>query len=283
MTKQYPPPTYGPHRHPPLAHAAVHFPPSPTLTRTFTVHSPTTYDRSPIVVGPNSCALPERGGRTYTLDDTASDDALERSANSRRLLNDHRHPRAFGRGSYTHADSTAMPMAGQQYTPPPIQAMPPYPPFMLPPLIADCSSSSSSCSESEESDGVHSPPLDFRTVNSIHGLAIPIPNKAGKPSQMYNTQASPSTPMPLSFLPHPPSAEDEQLARSSRRRRRPSPSPPTSNMNATMEEHGFGTSPKSMRSRGAMKTLKSSSSFALCSSMSGLGLDDSDSGCLGGF
>ena len=45
----------------------VHFPPSPTLTRTFSARSPSTYDRSPIVVLPNICALPARGcpGRTY--------------------------------------------------------------------------------------------------------------------------------------------------------------------------------------------------------------------------
>ena len=50
--------------------AVVHFPPSPTISKTFMADSPSTYDRSPIVVVPNSCALPERGcpGRTYTLD-----------------------------------------------------------------------------------------------------------------------------------------------------------------------------------------------------------------------
>lgn len=45
---------------------AVHF---ATLTSTFLVHSSAAYDRSPIVVAPNLCALPERGGRTYLLDD----------------------------------------------------------------------------------------------------------------------------------------------------------------------------------------------------------------------
>jgi hypothetical protein len=50
--------------------AVVHFPPSPIISKTFAAHSPSTYDRSPIVVVPNSCALPARGcpGRTYTLD-----------------------------------------------------------------------------------------------------------------------------------------------------------------------------------------------------------------------
>ncbi|KAF9778884.1 hypothetical protein BJ322DRAFT_459217 [Thelephora terrestris] len=50
--------------------AVVHFPPSPIISKTFVAHSPAIYDRSPIVVVPNSCALPERGcpGRTYTLE-----------------------------------------------------------------------------------------------------------------------------------------------------------------------------------------------------------------------
>ena len=47
----------------------VHFPPSPA-TCTYSAYSAAAYDRSPIVVTPNSCALPERGGRTYTLDES---------------------------------------------------------------------------------------------------------------------------------------------------------------------------------------------------------------------
>ncbi|PBK71889.1 hypothetical protein ARMSODRAFT_954699 [Armillaria solidipes] len=59
-----------PSQHPPPH--AVHFPSSPLLTRTFDAHPRESYDRSPIVVSPNSCALPERGGRCYTLDDSQS-------------------------------------------------------------------------------------------------------------------------------------------------------------------------------------------------------------------
>ncbi|KAJ7447229.1 hypothetical protein FB451DRAFT_1103584 [Mycena latifolia] len=43
----------------------VHFPSTPGLTLTAETHSPGTYDRAPIAVSPNSCALPERGGRVY--------------------------------------------------------------------------------------------------------------------------------------------------------------------------------------------------------------------------
>jgi hypothetical protein len=44
----------------------VHFPPTPGLVSTHEAHSPSTYDRAPIVVAPNSCALPRRGDRVYT-------------------------------------------------------------------------------------------------------------------------------------------------------------------------------------------------------------------------
>jgi len=44
----------------------VHFPPTPTLTSTEITHSSFMYDRAPIVVTPNICALPERGGRKFS-------------------------------------------------------------------------------------------------------------------------------------------------------------------------------------------------------------------------
>ncbi|KAJ7292630.1 hypothetical protein C8J57DRAFT_1266573 [Mycena rebaudengoi] len=43
----------------------VHFPSTPGLALTGNTHSPGTYDRAPIAVSPNSCALPERGERVY--------------------------------------------------------------------------------------------------------------------------------------------------------------------------------------------------------------------------
>jgi hypothetical protein len=44
----------------------VHFPPSPALSSTHEAHSSAIYDRAPIVVAPNNCALPRRGDRVYT-------------------------------------------------------------------------------------------------------------------------------------------------------------------------------------------------------------------------
>ncbi|KAJ7729095.1 hypothetical protein DFH07DRAFT_722145, partial [Mycena maculata] len=43
----------------------VHFPSTPGLTFTGDAYSPGTYDRAPIAVSPNSCALPRRGERVY--------------------------------------------------------------------------------------------------------------------------------------------------------------------------------------------------------------------------
>lgn len=63
---------YDPFPH--LLNPSVHFPPSPSLTRTFSAHSATQYDRTPIQVAPNACALPARGcpGRTYYDSSAAS-------------------------------------------------------------------------------------------------------------------------------------------------------------------------------------------------------------------
>ncbi|KAJ4470970.1 hypothetical protein J3R30DRAFT_3213327, partial [Lentinula aciculospora] len=44
----------------------VHFPPTPVIASTQDTHSSLTYDRTAIAVSPNSCELPERGGRCYS-------------------------------------------------------------------------------------------------------------------------------------------------------------------------------------------------------------------------
>ncbi|KAF9647004.1 hypothetical protein BDM02DRAFT_2832868 [Thelephora ganbajun] len=107
--------------------AVVHFPPSPIIAKTFVAHSPSTYDRSPIVVVPNSCALPERGcpGRTYTLG-----------------RNCRRHDEFGGLGTLFSDGS-----AGG---------------LLPPPLIQDTSSSSSD----ESSDGLAPLPLPFNSTDS---------------------------------------------------------------------------------------------------------------------
>ena len=117
---------------------AVHFPPSPTLTRTFSVYSASCYDRSPIVVGPNSCALPERGcpGRTYTLEES-NRKCITTSSKLSVSKGRHLHPRSIG--GATGLDLFAGDEAHDDQ-------------HLLPPLVLDLSSS-----ESDESDGLFSP------------------------------------------------------------------------------------------------------------------------------
>ncbi|KAG5646188.1 hypothetical protein DXG03_004242 [Asterophora parasitica] len=165
---------------PPLA---VHFPPSPSLTtHTFTAYSSSYYDRSPIVVDANSCAMPERGcpGRTYTLDEPAPPSP---SPNRRHLSCSGRdlHPRALAARA---SASTS---------------------HLLPPLIPDLSS------ESDESDGFASPFLPSftptNTTTHIHGLAIPTERYSPSPSYDFDVDpyaAPPVSPNVLSFLPHAP-------------------------------------------------------------------------------
>ncbi|THU95995.1 hypothetical protein K435DRAFT_586855, partial [Dendrothele bispora CBS 962.96] len=116
---------------------AVHFPPPPSLTRSYDAYPSSTYDRSPIIVSPNSCALPERGcpGRTYNADEVPSAHYTSPSKRSSLSRGGHVHPRAMSSQSaplYSYQTQSA--------------ARDP------PPLVADLSS------ESEESDGFISPP-----------------------------------------------------------------------------------------------------------------------------
>ncbi|KAI0305917.1 hypothetical protein B0F90DRAFT_1814753 [Multifurca ochricompacta] len=125
----------------------VHFPPSPTLTRTFFAYSSSAYDRSPIVVLPNTCALPARGcpGRTYIPGCTASSPPNS-SPNSHthktvmKAKGKHMHPRralGLGLGSEPTPDRTTTSSV------------------IPPPLVPDLSS------ESDESDGFTSSPPEF--------------------------------------------------------------------------------------------------------------------------
>ncbi|KAL1749307.1 hypothetical protein HDZ31DRAFT_27924 [Schizophyllum fasciatum] len=104
----------------------VHFPPTPNLSSHHTTHSPAQYDRAPIVVGPNACELPERGGRLCSP-----------PSKKRRT--------APAKGSYFHPRA--------------YEAIEPESPSSPPPLIMDTSSSSSSSESTDESDVCMSPPM----------------------------------------------------------------------------------------------------------------------------
>ncbi|EGO31237.1 hypothetical protein SERLADRAFT_377105, partial [Serpula lacrymans var. lacrymans S7.9] len=98
----------------------VHFPPTPALVSTHSTHSPTSYDRTSIVVAPNSCALPDRHDRVYA---PSPESLLQTEV----------------KGSYFH------PRAFEACEPEPSEYIPSH--LRPPPLIPDTSS------ESDESDG----------------------------------------------------------------------------------------------------------------------------------
>jgi len=173
----------------------VHFPPTPTLTSTAMTHSPFVYDRAPISVTPNACALPERGGRMYPV-------RHERGSSDLRWNRDRASTLEEPKGSYFHP--RAFEVCEREHTPPPS-------------LVSDISSSSSSSSsESDESEGLqHS--------ESMSNPIPPIPTAYHR--GYYSTPHSPTTatfdsytypPIPhtrsqkeldlaISFLPYPPS------------------------------------------------------------------------------
>jgi hypothetical protein len=240
----------------PSSHLAVHFPPSPSLTtHTFAVYSASAYDRSPIVVSPNSCALPARGcpGRTYTLDDPAP----------------------------APSPSTAKPKRGHPYGGRDLHPRALATTSFLPLLIPDLSS------ESDESDGFASPPLDSDSAapyQHTHGLAIPYPPYAPYDLVMYGSPAA------LSFLPHPPSyansythhdppvdeAQSPKPRRRKERKHEPSRTPdriPSGSVDG--EESTTPTKSRKTRVCGFSQTI------AARHAASGFRVEDD--GCLGGF
>ena len=143
----------------------VRFPPSPA-TRTYSAHSAAAYDRSPIVVAPNSCALPERGGRTYTLDESQPRRGISFARDF--------HPRALAFAS----------------SPPP-----------LPQLIPDLSEDSE---ESDGWSAAPAPSTSSHTNFGIHGLAGPLSKCNSNEFDDTDMNRYTSCVDALAFLPHPP-------------------------------------------------------------------------------
>ncbi|TFK57588.1 hypothetical protein OE88DRAFT_1651398 [Heliocybe sulcata] len=149
---------------------SVHFPPSSGLTKTFDTHSAAVYDRSPIVVSRNQCALPERGcpGRTYGLEA-----AEEERGRSRRVKDDKRTTNA-------HSGCTSS-----------------SPPGVLPPLIPDQSesddsdSSSSSGHSSFVSTSASSLPQSIPVKPSAYDLHSNSPNLAFLPHPRGRSRTRP--------------------------------------------------------------------------------------------
>ncbi|KAJ7222555.1 hypothetical protein GGX14DRAFT_664187 [Mycena pura] len=226
------------------SHPSVHFPPSPSLTRTFSAHSPAYYDRSPIEVAPNTCALPARGcpGRTYYDGSPRGQSAPEQR---RHRLSKALHPRALAAyeaqmyedegDEDDSAELERTPTRTSPYiplpVPPPIPQSYPYShapsPYSLPastphypiyqpqsaayqsippppPLVPDLSSSS------DESDGFTSPQLG----PAVGYLVVP-----GKYPYPYSAYPAASYPAPHSYpAPQmPPSAVPSERKRRSRK------------------------------------------------------------------
>jgi len=148
----------------------VHFPPSPA-TCTYSAYSAAAYDRSPIVVTPNNCALPERGGRTYTLEESQPRRGISFARDF--------HPRALAFAS-SRSD--------------------------IPQLIPDLSSESD---ESDGWSAATESTTSYPTFG-IHGLAGP-PSKynpdvcGGADMNRYDNGVD-----ALAFLPYPPSPPSQK-------------------------------------------------------------------------
>ncbi|PIL30090.1 hypothetical protein GSI_07768 [Ganoderma sinense ZZ0214-1] len=160
----------------------VRFPPQPSLAHTLGNALP--YDRSPIVVVPNNCALPERGcpGRTYAPDESARFRRTKRSSLSP-TGGKHLHPRAVTDDYSLDNDLTP-------------RQSPRGDNHLLPPLVPDLSSESS-----EESDSFSSTPPELYHAPSPYGkmsLEHSLMNLSLAGTNAPSTSA-------LSFLPHPPS------------------------------------------------------------------------------
>jgi len=160
----------------PLDSPHVHFPPTPTLTSIHPTHSQYTYDRAPIVVSPNMCALPERGGRMYSPQTSPE---LLHSIHYTTPKGGYFHPRAF------EACEREMIDEGTASNPP----------TLIPDLSA---SSSSEVSDDPEVYCPALPPIPTRST-STPDFTYPF-SQSHLPKEISAA---------LSFLPHPPSPRAE--------------------------------------------------------------------------
>jgi hypothetical protein len=252
---------------------AVHFPPSPVLTRAGLAHSPASYDRSPIRVEKNNCALPERGcpGRTYTLCEEDQEDG----ASSQGLLTlasysegKTLHPRAMAAMAVPSTDMEPSTSFGDDSSQASTQSDHPH----LPSLIPDCSSS-----ETDESDGLASPPHEFALFprsallsKARPQLLEPTSLTAAADLLAAHDDAARELSRSLNFLPHAPGGLRPRRRLDSKVRA-PSVDSPSSG-DTTEEDTADEDS-----SKPSYRRLNISTSLSMCQ------LDDGDEGCLAGF
>lgn len=225
---------------------AVHFPPSPSLCRTFAAYPSTMYDRTPIVVDKNTCALPERGcpGRTYVLEEQQSMQQSSRSASY--------HPRALNSATqYRPVDSSRASLHN------------------LPQLVPDLSSS-----ESDESDGLSSSPSIPQYLYSYGANGLPSKYEYNNSYDNYPS----SNINAISFLPYPPSPPSNYNCNSNSDAQSPKPRKKRS---SSRSRHDGASDPDRIRSGPSPSKSSSRRREYLLSNCGGFGMQDD--GCLGGF
>jgi hypothetical protein len=168
----------------------VHFPPAPGLCQTHLTHSSSIYDRAPIVVLPNDCALPARNERNYTPSSDCP--KKRRSAQAAAAYGATLHPLAFAESAKAQAAAGTVSAAPVS----PANAV-----GRMPPLVADLSSS-----ESDESD-----------VSSTPFVPNRYPSTGHPPISIVDGNGDP-TATALSFLPHANEREKPRKERGSRSR-----------------------------------------------------------------
>ena len=180
----------------PLFSPHVHFPPTPRIAATYPAHSPTTYDRKPILVSPNVVQLPRRGERrlhTPSADrDQPSTD--ERRGRSRSRSRD-RDRCTRDRDRCTRDRDRDAPTKGSYFHPRAYEACNPEPPSSasasfdlpsMPPLVQDLS-------PSDESDDIVTPPGAAHAHSSM-AIAQAVPLRF--PRDDCHHVKEPFTPLP---------------------------------------------------------------------------------------
>ncbi|KAJ3937675.1 MAG: hypothetical protein NXY57DRAFT_883152 [Lentinula lateritia] len=233
----------------------VHFPPSPSLSRFYNAHPSSIYDRSPIVVSANTCALPERGcpGRTYTLDERNS------STSQPPIISSVLSPR----GGHFHPRALMNQRPAQHLQ----NGIPPH----CPPLIPDLSS------ESEESDGFISPPPEasFASLgpHAYSHRADKYPFQLSLDNAVYFTTR-------LDNIQLPSPADSKRKSHRDRERIRS----PTGPGEVAADDPGYDDDRDVPASSARSISPKKSRCRKNLSSRARAGSDDAgDGGCLGGF
>ncbi|EIM92846.1 uncharacterized protein STEHIDRAFT_144115 [Stereum hirsutum FP-91666 SS1] len=169
----------------------VRFPPTPSLVSTHLTHSPRSYDRAPIVVSPNACALPARNDRTYTPSSEPSARRSPPRSSAKTIKGSYFHPKAFEACEREPIDAPTISL----YPPPPSS-------FAVPALVHDHSSS-----ESDESDTSVTTPPDPSHPQLLPPISFAMPTHSHDPKDDRMR----------SFFSQPPSPKSERNSREKKR------------------------------------------------------------------